>query len=52
MSILTEHKDPCLTGQTAAHSLGFTAVHLSVIHLHVVDPEGAVREQLETSALK
>lgn len=51
-SQLTKHNNSSLPGQSAACSLGFTAVHLSVVHLHVVDPQGAVREQLKTRVLE
>lgn len=48
---LTEHSNSSLSSQSAAYSLGFAAVHLSVIHLHAVDSEGAIREQLKTRIL-
>lgn len=51
-SQLTEHKNSSLPRQSAAWSLGFTAENLSVVHFHVVDPEGAVGEQLKTRVLE
>lgn len=49
---LTQHSDSSLARQAAADGPGFTAVHLRVVHLHVVDPQGAVRKQFETRVLE
>lgn len=52
LSQLTKHTNSSLPRQSAAYGLGFTAVHLAVVHLHIVDPEGAVREYLKTRVLE
>lgn len=49
---LTEHSNSSLSRQSAACSLGFTAIHLPVVHFHIVDPEGTVGEQLKTRVLE
>lgn len=41
---LTKHSNFSLPRQSAAHSLGFTAIYKSVVHLYIVDPEGTVME--------
>lgn len=51
-SLLTQYSNSSLPIQSAAYSPGFTAVNLSVVHLHIVDPEGAVSEQLESRVLE
>lgn len=49
---LTEHSNSSLSRQSAACSLGFAAIYLSVVHFHVVDPEGTVGEHLKTKVLE
>lgn len=48
----TEHGDSSVARQSAAYGPGFAAVHLSIVHLHVVDPQGPVRKQLKTRVLE
>lgn len=49
---LTEHVDSGLARQPASCRLAFAAVHEAVVHLHAVDAQGAVREQLEAGVLE
>lgn len=48
---LTEHSDLSKSHQLSTQSFGLTAVHMCIIDLHVVDPEGPVREYLKPDVL-
>ena len=49
---LTQDPDLGLAEETPGVRLGLAAVHVAVVHLHVVDPQGAVGEQLEAPVLQ
>lgn len=48
---LTEHSDLSISRQLSTQSFGLTAVHMCIIDLHIVDPEGPVREYLKPDVL-
>ena len=49
---LTQDPDPGLAEQPPGVRLGLAAVHVAVVHLHVVDSQRTIGEQLEAAVLQ